>query len=1223
MNIKHLLKNFTEQKDRPIKKLIYSFREWVFSLNAVKITAIIVVNCFLLTGVYGHAVAMVLDNQRATEKFRQVFEDFDLPYSYGKITSANYKASDKVVINIQDLHSHPEVQRNISNIISTFDEKYGVKNVFLEGAYGTVSTKWLTVAKDENVKNSVMNKLLDVGRLTGAEYYSASKNKTEIIRGLENKTAYFDNLKRFGTLIDNQETISAHFDSIKDTVKKLQSNYYNRQQKKIEELSAEYTSGKMEPKKYFTLIQRYADKMAVDVDNYPNLALYMEMLSAQKEINYEKTTKQLQEFVIVLKKNLPYEAYKMLVNGTKNFSQMDKLYGYLIKLSREYKLDLSANFSDLERFFAYIELTQRINPMELIVEEQNFKDELNDRFAENKAEGDVVFLSNFIRYYEQYLMGKITAADCAYYKNNIEKFKDLWVKYIDNREIVALADYEKISDTFYKINFDRNFYFMENMKDVLNAKKIGSEIAGANELDKTINSLKNAKEIYITITGGFHTQELSELLSNANITNIVITPNVTGNTKLAEETYYKIAQEQAKISFQALAALNTSQAIMNGDKDAIRILLNSALQSIKNPEDIKAFSENLSYNPANNSITVTINGNTYGYNVNDDWKEVTPQTAAAEETTAGMQKSESTIKQTLRAAIGVTAVSVAVTIGSILAGVTGLWIAIPVVSIISALYGGASFGFLSYQKNLIAKNAIEESDAEDRETINGFLKNNFEDIDENILKEISDRLDASTVAQVEERDGKRLIHLNYSLLNKMFIDEDGNIKNESLLRTVVNHEIRHIGFEDRFGTNHPLLEEILVGMGDFTDFIVSSIKNSKILNSLRSVLSRSKKKNIIGKTIKLSDENIREAIEDVAKRLVSEDYDFMSDRSQKQAEFAEELASPEGKVAVLGTSGGKTFGTAEAMLLQLLRNQQRGLLDNKILFTSKTTQLIKETRDMLVQSFSSSKIRALLPKKLQDKIDAGEMVGFVDQNSDKGYFYSLNEKGEIIEKEVTKKEVYEKAAIICGDFAGFVWDVQKNAQREDAADYLLQEIDADGNLKDVPFDFFADEAQLIRENSNASTSSGEYERAKELEPILDEIVKLVRDESTKRDDVITRAHVDGDNKLTSAGKRVRSRLFKQIKAQYPDLNLKEDEWNARVNFAVNALFGMQEDTDYGVCVVNEDNEVLEVNFIDTNVNFVKKVNNKDEVVHTMSLKDYLNGSSEIEIAGVKYKVQSG
>ena len=404
----NIIKNFFKRfinKEKLVASCV-STKDWVLSLNAMKVTAIIVVNCFLLTAVYGQAVAGLLENNRATEQFKQVFDDFNLPYSYGKITSADYRGSDTVVINIQDLHSHPEVQRNINNIISLFDEKYGVKNIYLEGAYGQVSTKWLTVAKDENIKNSVMNKLLENGRLTGAEYYSASKGKTEIIKGLENKDAYFDNLKRFGILIDNQETIVLHIDSIRDTVKKLQEEYYNRQQKKIEELSAGYVSGEIEANKYFTLMRKHAEKLAVDIDAYPNLSMYMTLLDKQKEINYQRTTQELQLFVVKLKENLPYNAYKMLLNETKNFSQMDKLYGYMIKLSRQYNLDLSQNFKELEKFFAYIKLSQAINPLELIKEEQNFKDEINSRFSENKAEEEVVFLSNFVRYYQDYLTGK-------------------------------------------------------------------------------------------------------------------------------------------------------------------------------------------------------------------------------------------------------------------------------------------------------------------------------------------------------------------------------------------------------------------------------------------------------------------------------------------------------------------------------------------------------------------------------------------------------------------------------------------------------------------------------------------------------------------------------------------------------------------------------------------------------------------------------------------------
>ena len=239
-----------EMKEKLNNKYL-GIKGWVIGLNRIKAIAIVVVNCFLLTSVYGQAVAGVLENKRATEQFKQVFEDMDVPYSYGKITKASYKGSDKVYINIQDLHSHAQVQKNISNIIGLFDDKYGVKGIYVEGAYGQVSTKWLNVGKEESIKKAVMDKLIEVGRLTGAEYYSAKTGKTEIIKGLESKEEYFDNLKRFGAIIGNQEVIGLHISAIRETVKGLRDRYYNRQQKKIEELSAKYVKGEITASKYF------------------------------------------------------------------------------------------------------------------------------------------------------------------------------------------------------------------------------------------------------------------------------------------------------------------------------------------------------------------------------------------------------------------------------------------------------------------------------------------------------------------------------------------------------------------------------------------------------------------------------------------------------------------------------------------------------------------------------------------------------------------------------------------------------------------------------------------------------------------------------------------------------------------------------------------------------------------------------------------------------------
>ena len=114
-----------------------------------KLISVLTAFCLLISFVIGPTAANAMTNEEATKQYKQIFKEFVLPYSYGQITSAHYAGTDRVIINIQDLHCHPKVQKNISNIIDTFDKSYGVKKVYLEGAYGKVNTSWINQTKHE------------------------------------------------------------------------------------------------------------------------------------------------------------------------------------------------------------------------------------------------------------------------------------------------------------------------------------------------------------------------------------------------------------------------------------------------------------------------------------------------------------------------------------------------------------------------------------------------------------------------------------------------------------------------------------------------------------------------------------------------------------------------------------------------------------------------------------------------------------------------------------------------------------------------------------------------------------------------------------------------------------------------------------------------------------------------------------------------------------------
>ncbi|MDR2252199.1 MAG: hypothetical protein LBD98_05230 [Endomicrobium sp.] len=62
--------------------------------------------------------AQMQDNQKSNNELKKIFEKAPaISDEYGKITTMSDWRSEKVIVNIQDLHSHAQMQRNIERII--------------------------------------------------------------------------------------------------------------------------------------------------------------------------------------------------------------------------------------------------------------------------------------------------------------------------------------------------------------------------------------------------------------------------------------------------------------------------------------------------------------------------------------------------------------------------------------------------------------------------------------------------------------------------------------------------------------------------------------------------------------------------------------------------------------------------------------------------------------------------------------------------------------------------------------------------------------------------------------------------------------------------------------------------------------------------------------------------------------------------------------------------
>jgi len=163
----------------------------IFFSHFTRITAVVTCVCFLYSAVLSQTIHAIVTPAEETHSSLNAYSgEFSVPYALGRITDAQYMRSDRVVINIQDLHCHAEVQRNIGKILGLIDRQYGLSKVYVEGGVGPVDTSWVQALDNRKYREKVVETLMDGGVLTGSEYYSILSGKFNLLQGLEDKTLY-------------------------------------------------------------------------------------------------------------------------------------------------------------------------------------------------------------------------------------------------------------------------------------------------------------------------------------------------------------------------------------------------------------------------------------------------------------------------------------------------------------------------------------------------------------------------------------------------------------------------------------------------------------------------------------------------------------------------------------------------------------------------------------------------------------------------------------------------------------------------------------------------------------------------------------------------------------------------------------------------------------------------------------------------------------------------
>ena len=464
-----------------------------------------------------------------------------VPFNLGKVTNSADFSTSKVIVQIQDLHGDPQTQKNIASILSFLDKKYGISEIYVEGApKGKLSTKWLAGISDNSIKNSFIEAMMSGGELSGAEYFSVTEDKTDILNGIENFDVYSENLIRLGEMKKNQSVVEAKLLPLRIQIESLGQKIYCTDNKALFSLSKKYKRNEITVEKYFETIFKYARKYNINPEKYPQLSQFKQILLIRKKINADNLSKETIAAVNLLKKELPFSEYKTLVELLNSPKTKNVFYVELSKYLQ--KAQYYERFMQIKLFSSIIFLNAQINPIDFVRQEEMFVNEIRNKSSKTVSEQEILFMERFVSIFESLLQNKINFREYKNYKYSFDEFERILDKYIFSANLDSLKSYIKTAETFYSVNTARDEYFAKSIV-CENVKKSTDINPVRRENIKTM--LKNAEKIDVIISGGFHTSGISRLLENKKQSYVVITPETAGTDSEYDNFYNSIIKRQA------------------------------------------------------------------------------------------------------------------------------------------------------------------------------------------------------------------------------------------------------------------------------------------------------------------------------------------------------------------------------------------------------------------------------------------------------------------------------------------------------------------------------------------------------------------------------------------------------------------------------------------------------------------------------------------------------
>jgi len=491
-------------------------------------------------------------NLKDEARVKQILRNLDVPQEIGFVKDVHVSANPngKLIINIQDLHCNYKAQKNIAAIIDYFTKTYGIKVIDVEGGSGRIDTTFYKELPDEKIKEQVADYFLREARINGTEYFAITTDRDIALYGAEDDKYYDKNLDAFLRALPSREGILENIAVLENDLNILKGKIYNHKLRELDDHIVDYDNGALGFEEYIVYINNLYKQEGLKKE-FKLVEQLVESISIKNTISLDQAEKQRKELIDYLTKNLSRFDLEEFLRATVEFKAKElenlayhnvlrRLYNNMDKRAKT----LDRAWPDLDRYIEYLNKHETLDKFELFNEIDKLVELLKNALYTSYTQKSLDHNLRIIRLSRNLFATKLLTRDLGVIKKYEADFNSKRMK-------TFIAKQARRLKLELPLPSDADLKEMENtlpaLEDFYNYASQRNNILAEN----TIKSMEAEEEnVALLITGGFHTQGITDYFEEKRISYVVVVPKVEEID--VDDTRYINALQGRKTPFEKM-----------------------------------------------------------------------------------------------------------------------------------------------------------------------------------------------------------------------------------------------------------------------------------------------------------------------------------------------------------------------------------------------------------------------------------------------------------------------------------------------------------------------------------------------------------------------------------------------------------------------------------------------------------------------------------------------